>query len=120
MCYPVAMYPHKQKTKLYITDLIPDPEITYPAWYLLSRSMAENEKLHDALTALHTCDMAHYHTPRTHEQIFQSLHRGAFGLYKEKYVVGYFGGKMMYLASHGWKSMPLTEEAFVLENWRIA
>ena len=114
------MYPHKQKIKLYISDLTPDPALTYPAYYLLSHSVAKNEMLHDALIALHTYDMTHYHIVQNHDQLFASLHRGSFALYREKYAVGYFGGKLMYLEPHGWKSMPVTEEVFVLENWRVA
>lgn len=113
------MYSNKQKTKLYLSDLIDNPAVTYPSYYLLSKSTANNEMLHDALIALHTYDWTHYAVPQSHDQIFRSLHRGSFAIYREKYVVGYFGGKLMYLESYGWKSMPVTEEVFLLENWLV-
>ena len=47
------------------------------------------------------------------------MHSGMFPIYKEKYIVGYFGQKLMYLESHGWKSMPATEEIFKMENWLV-
>ena len=112
------MYP-KKKEKLYLTDIMDDPAIAYPAYYVLSGSLAKNEMLHDALIALHRYELSHYHVPKTYDDIFASFRRGSFPLYKEKYVVGYFGGRMMYLESHGWKGMPVTEEVFVLENWRV-
>ena len=112
------MYP-KQKTKLYLTDIMDDPAITWPAYYLLSTALARNEMLHDALIALHRYDMTHYTVPQTHEDIFAALKQGLFPIYKEKYVVGYFGGRMMHLDPYGWKGMPVTEEVFVLENWRV-
>ncbi len=112
------MYP-KKKEKLYLTDLMDDPAIAYPAYYVLSTSMSKNEMLHDALIALHRYEMTQYEVPQKYEEIFASLRQGSFPIYKEKYVVGYFGGRMMYLESHGWKSMPVTEDVFVLENWRV-
>ncbi len=109
----------KKKEKLYLTDIMDDPAIAYPAYYILSSALAKNEMLHDALTALHSYEMTHYEVPQQYDAIFASLRRGSFPLYKEKYIVGYFGGRMMYLEPHGWKSMPVTEEVFVLENWRV-
>jgi hypothetical protein len=44
---------------------------------------------------------------------------GNFPLYKEKYIIGYFGCKMMYLESNGWKRMPATADIFNLENWLV-
>jgi len=44
---------------------------------------------------------------------------GTFPIYKEKYIVGYFGNKMMYLESYGWKGMPATADIFKLENWLV-
>jgi hypothetical protein len=110
----------KQKEKLYITSLTDDPAITYPAYYTLSASMAHNEMLHDAIIALHTLTFDFYRHPKDFDEIFSMFSLGMFPLYKEKYVVGYFGQKMMYLESHGWKSMPATSDVFKLENWLIS
>ena len=112
------MYP-KKKAKLYLTDLMDDPAITYPAYYHLSPALAGNEMLHDALIALHRYEWDHYEVPKNYDEIFASIRRGSFAIYREKYVVGYFGGRMMYLEPHGWKGMPITEEVFVLENWQV-
>jgi len=109
----------KKKEKLYITDLVNDPAFTYPAYYILSASMAKNEMLHAALTALHSYDFNFYETPKSFDVLFKTFDTGAFALYKEKYVVGFFGGKMMYLESHGWKSMPATREIFDLSQWLV-
>ena len=109
----------KKKTKLHITDLLPDPAVTYPAYYHLSPAMARNEMLQSALIALHSFDFHWYTVPKSHDDIFAMFASGGFPIYREKYVVGYFGGRMMVLESHGWKSMPVTREVFVLENWWI-
>jgi hypothetical protein len=109
----------KKKEKLYITDLLTDPAVTYPAYYQLSPAMARNEMLLSALEALHSFDFRWYEIPKTHEDIFAMFAGGGFPIYLEKYIVGYFGGRMMYLESQGWKSMPITEAVFALENWRV-
>ena len=110
----------KKKEKLYITDLVEDPAFAYPAYYILSVSMAKNEMLHSALIALHSYDFRFYEHPKSFDRLFETLNSGAFALYKEKYVVGFFGGKMMYLESHGWKAMPATREIFDLTQWLVA
>ena len=111
---------NKKKEKLYIRELLDDPVITYPAYYILSAAMRKNELLHHALSALHACCFEHYTTPTSYDEIFKNLHLGTFPLYKEQYIVGYFGGKMMYLESNGWHSMPANEDIFKLENWLIS
>ena len=109
----------KKKEKLYISDLIDNPAVVYPAYYVVSMSMHKNEMLHTALIALHSFDFSYYETPKNHEDIFAMFHSNMFPIYKEKYIVGYFGNKMMYLESHGWKGMPATEDIFKIENWLV-
>ena len=110
---------NKKKERLYISDLLEDPAVTYPAYYILSASMLKNEMLLTALEALHSFDFKFYEQPKSHSDIFAMFAGGMFPIYKEKYIIGYFGGKMMYLESHGWKSMPVTEELFNMENWLV-
>ncbi|AKF24886.1 hypothetical protein YH65_05405 [Sulfurovum lithotrophicum] len=109
----------KKKERLYITELLEDPAVSYPSFYILSSSMFKNEMLHSAIIALHSFDFSWYEIPKTYEDIFAMFHSGTFPLYKEKYVVGYFGNKMMYLESNGWKGMPATTDIFKLENWLV-
>lgn len=109
----------KKKEKLYISELLDDPAVAYPSYYTLSLSMHKNEILHTALIALHSFDFSHYESAKGFNDIFAMLHSGTFPIYKEKYLVGYFGGKMMYLESNGWKSMPATEDLFQLEYWLV-
>ena len=108
-----------KKERLYIADIIDDPAVTYPSYYLLSRSMFANELLHAALEAIHQMAFDFYREPRSHEEIFALLRSGQFPIFKERYAVGYFGGRVMYLESNGWKSMPMTYEAFGMENWLV-
>jgi hypothetical protein len=60
----------KKKERLFITDLLTDPAVTYPAYYLLSPSMARNEMLLSSLEALHSFDFNYYTAPQTHADIF--------------------------------------------------
>lgn len=110
---------HKKKERLYITDLLEEPTVPYPSYYVLSHSMHENEMLQAALVSLHSFDFNYYEHAKSYEDIFAMLRSGSFPIYKEKYIVGYFGNKMMYLESNGWKSMPSTEELFKMENWLV-
>ena len=110
---------YKKKERLYICDIIEDPAVTYPAYYLLSLSMHANDMLKSALIALHSFDFEYYETAKSYEDIFTMFSSGIFPIYKEKYIVGYFGNKMMYLESNGWKGMPLTEDVFKMENWLV-
>jgi len=75
--------------------------------------------LHSAIIDLHSMEFDFYTTPQSYDQIFTMLASGAFPIYKEQYIVGYFGNKMMFLESQGWKAMPLTQDVFKLENWLV-
>ena len=109
----------KKKEKLYISELIENSAVAYPSYYILSTSMHDNEMLHAALIALHSFDFTYYETAKSYEDIFAMFNSGTFPIYKEKYIVGYFGNKMMYLEPNGWKGMPSTEEIFKMENWLV-
>ena len=109
----------KKKERLYISDLLDNPAVSYPSYYMLSSAMVRNEMLQDAIIALHSYDLHYYEMPKNFDDIFAMLHSGTFPIYKEKYIVGYFGGKMMYLESSGWKAMPATESLFNLDNWLV-
>jgi len=116
--YNTLMY-QKKKEKLYISELLDNPAVVYPAYYVLSPSMYKNEMLHSALMSLHSFDFSYYETAKSFDDIFTMLHSGTFPIYKEKYIVGYFGNKMMYLESNGWKGLPSTEDIFKIENWLV-
>ena len=109
----------KKKEKLWVCDLVDDPAVSYPAYYILSLSTHKNEMLHSALIALHSFDFSYYENAKVYEDIFAMFNSGTFPIYKEKYIVGYFGNKMMYLESNGWKGMPSTEDIFKMENWLV-
>jgi len=109
----------KKKEKLYISELLDDPAVAYPSYYVLSLNTHKNEMLHSALIALHSFDFSYYETAKSHDDIFAMFASGTFPIYKQKYVVGYFGSKMMYLESNGWRSMPSTEDIFKMENWFV-
>jgi len=109
----------KKKERLYICDLLENPSVPYPSYYVLSTSMHKNEMLQGAIIALHSFDFSYYETAKSHEDLFAMFHSGTFPIYKEKYLVGYFGNKMMYLESNGWKGMPSTEDIFKMENWLV-
>ncbi len=111
---------NKKKERLYISELLEDePAISYPSYYVLSTSMIRNEMLHYALIALHSLDLENYEHPSSYEDIFAMFSGGMFPIYKEMYVVGYFGGKMMYLDSSGWRAMLCTQDVFKMENWLV-
>ena len=109
----------KKKEKLYISELLDDPAVTYPSYYSVSTSLYKNESFHEALIALHSFNFLHYELAKSHNDIFAMLYSGAFPVYKERYIVGYFGNKLMYLESNGWKGMPATEDIFNVENWLV-
>ena len=109
----------KRKERLYISELLNDPSVSYPSYYALSNSMMKNESLHYAITVLHSLDFEHHEQPISYEDIFSMFRGGMFPIYREQFVVGYFGGKMMYLDSSGWKGMPCTEDVFKMENWMV-
>lgn len=109
----------KKKEKLYVKDLLDAPVITYPAYYSVSSSMLNNDYLHSAIITLHSMDFHHYGVPERYEKIFEAFSSGAFAIYKEQYIVGYFGDKMMYLEANGWHAMPATIGLFSLEHWLV-
>ncbi len=110
---------YSKKERLCIDQIMRDPIVTYPPCYRLSPAMMRNEMLHESIRALHMQDFEHYRHPAAHAEIFAAFRSGLFPIYKAHYVVGLFGEKMMYLQMHGWKSMPVTEAVFALENWLI-
>ncbi|MFT7824791.1 MAG: hypothetical protein ABXS92_08505 [Sulfurimonas sp.] len=114
------MLSKQKKQRLYLSDLMDNPTVPYPSFYSLSRSMYQNEMLHEALRSLHSHDFSNYNNAESYNDIFSMLHSGTFPIYKEKYIVGYFGGRMMYLEAHGWKSLVSSEELFKMENWLIS
>ena len=109
----------KKKERLYISELLDDPAITYPSYYVLSHSMLKNELLQHAIMVLHSFDFTHYQYPNSYEDIFAMFNGGMFPIYKEQYIVGYFGGKMMVLESGGWRALPCMEDVFKMENWLV-
>jgi len=108
-----------KKERLYLYDLLEDPLVSYPAWYLLSPKLHRDENLRETLKAIHSMDFAPYAYPENFDDLFAAFAAGFYPIFREKYATGYFGGKVMFLESGGWKSMPLSREAFELENWLI-
>lgn len=119
LLYNTIMYNNKKKERFYICDLLENPAVPYPSYYVLSSTMHKNEMLQTAMIALHSFDFSYYETARNYEDVFAMFHSGTFPIYKEKYIVGYFGNKMMYLETNGWKGMPCTEDIFKMENWLV-
>ena len=109
-----------KKERLYITDILPEPPIEYPAYYILSQALIKNEMLHQSLIDIHSYEFNYYKIPKGFDDIFNSISSGCFPIYKERYPVGYFGGKLMYLESYGWKAMPCNKDIFKLENWLVS
>ncbi len=108
-----------KKRRLYLYEIVEEPILSYPAWYILSTALAKDENLQESLRAIHTMNFEAYHYPRVSSEIFTTLQSGCYPIYKEHYVVGYFGGKVMYLESSGWKKMPLSKESFDMQNWLV-
>jgi hypothetical protein len=108
-----------KKERLYLYEFLDDPVISYPAWYLLSPKLHRDERLRETLKAIHSMDFSAYIRPEKFDDLFASLSAGLYPIFREKYAIGYFGGKVMFLESGGWKAMPLSREAFELENWLI-
>ncbi len=107
------------KERIYITELLEDPVTLYPMYYTVSERLAKDEMLLDALRTLHTGEFEAYRMPPDASEIFAALGRGGFAIYREAYVVGSFGGRLMYLESSGWRSMTVTEGVFDMSNWLI-
>jgi hypothetical protein len=110
---------YKKKEKLYITELIKDPPITYPMYYIVSSHLKENELFHSALFAVHLGEYENHQHPKNATELFSAFSSGTFAIYKEQYIVSQFGGRLMYLESAGWKSMQVTEDIFDLNQWLI-
>jgi hypothetical protein len=110
---------YKKKERLYITELIKDPPITYPMYYTVSSQLKENEMLHSALFAVHLGEFSDHEQPPNASVLFTAISSGVFALYKEQYIVSQFGGRLMYLESNGWKSMQVTEDIFDMNQWLI-
>ena len=106
-----------KKERLYIEDILPNAPIS--GYYLLSNKLINNEFLHQVLIDIHSVNFDFYRHPKSFEEIFKSLSSGVFVVYKEKYAVGNFGDKLMYLESSGWRTLPCMEDIFKLDNWLI-
>ena len=108
-----------KKERLYISDLIDEPAIPYPAWYPLSQKLHEDTSLRDGLSAIHSCRFDEYSHPCDYTEIFGSISCGEYPVYHETYLVGRFGGKLMYLDRSGWRSMSITKDVFDMQGWLI-
>ena len=109
----------KKKERLYICDIIEDPPIIYPMYYIVSDALKNNELLIQSLRSIHLSEFENLEIPQDAKEIFASCSLGAFPIYKEQYVVGEFGGRLMYLESSGWKSLLVTEDIFDLNQWLL-
>jgi len=109
-----------KKERLYISDILAEPVITYPSFYTLSIALIKNDMLQQSLIDIHSFNFDFYNNPKYYEEIFNALKRGEFPIFKQKYVIGYFGSKLMYLESNGWRALPCNKDSFNLENWLIA
>jgi len=105
-----------KKERLYIKEILPNPVIEFPAYYILSQALLKNEMLQQSLIDIHSFNFGNYKSPKSHDEIFNSINYGAFPVFKQKYAIGLFGGKLMYLESHGWKALPCNFDSFNLEN----
>jgi hypothetical protein len=65
------------------------------------------------------CDFEYYKTPKVMDEVFEAFDSGRFAIYNENHIVGFFGSKMMFLESQGWKSLPATKEIFDVKNWLV-
>lgn len=110
---------YKKKEKLLITSLVEDPLIGYPPHYQLSHKLMKDEMLHESLKAIHTLEFDPYRHPESDETLFHAYKCGLYPIYKERYVTVYFGNKVMYLQMQGWKTLPVNEDIFKMENWLI-
>ncbi|WP_457607137.1 hypothetical protein [Nitratifractor sp.] len=108
-----------KKERLYLHELLDDPVVSYPAWYLLSPKLHRDENLRESIRALHSLRFEPYTPPDSPADLFAAFRAGLYPIYRERYVAGYFGGRVMLLESGGWKSLPLSEEAMAMESWLI-
>jgi len=108
-----------KKERLYLYDLLDDPVIFYPAWYLLSPKLHRDENLRESLRAIHAMEFVPYTHPESFEDLFAAFAAGLYPIFREKYATGYFGGRVMTLESGGWRAMPMSREAVELAHWLI-
>jgi hypothetical protein len=108
-----------KKERLYISQLIEDPALTYPTYYTLSKYQHQNEFLQDAIISIHSANLSNYKQPKQVDELFLAFKSGRFAIYKEYYIVGFFGGKVMFLEPYGWKSMGMNEGIFDMRNWLV-
>jgi len=108
-----------KKERLYLYDLLDDPVISYPAWYLLSPKLHRDENLRESLKAVHSLEFSPYTHPENFDELFAAYAAGLYPIFREKYITGYFGGRVMFLESAGWKAMPMNRETIELEQWLI-
>ena len=108
-----------KRERLTVSDFVEDPVVTWPAWYMLSGRLRSDEMLLESLRAIHLAEFEGYTHPRAYEEIFSSFASGLYPIYLYRYATAFFGGRVMYLESGGWKTMPLTAECFDMEKWLI-
>lgn len=109
----------KRKERLYICDIIENPPIIYPMYYTVSDTLKNNEMLIESLKTVHLSEFHNLKIPSDAREIFEAIRLGAFPIYKGQYVVGEFGGRLMYLESSGWKSLQVTKSVFDLNQWLV-
>jgi hypothetical protein len=108
-----------KKEKIYITELMENPQVTYPMTYTVSSIMAKCDELKDALVSIHSFDFSGYVNPSSWFDIYKSIDNRAFVIYKERYAVSEFGGRLMYLEGNGWSSLNVTRDSFDMRFWLV-
>ena len=108
-----------KKERLYLYELLDDPVVSYPAWYLLSPKLHRDENLRETLRAIHRADFSPYASPASFDELFAAFRAGCYPIYRERAAAGYFAGRVMVLEGNGWKGLPLNEETTALENWLV-
>lgn len=108
-----------KKEKIYITELIDNPQVTYPMTYTVSCVLAKSDSLRDALMSIHSYDFVNYKQPKDHIEVYRAIDSGYFAIYKERYAVSEFGGRLMYLEGNGWSSLNLTRDSIDMRFWLI-
>jgi len=109
----------RKKERLYLYELLDDPVVGYPAWYLLSPKLHRDENLREALRALHGMDFASYAPPADAAELFATFRGGLYAIYRERNVAALFGGRVMLLEGKGWQSLAFSEESCAMEQWLI-
>jgi len=108
-----------KKEKIYITELIENPQVTYPMTYTVSCVLAKSEALKEALVSIHTYSFVNYCQPINHNEIYKAIDNGSFVIYKERYAVSEFGGRLMYLEGNGWSSLNVTRDSMDMRFWLV-